>query len=98
MGDEQHTYNVGGIAYCLETGGMLASAWHSGRRPASGSTTAHLDYNACANSNADLPQLPVHHPFVEHKRRWKAEGHVRLDQDKGCRSPLLQLGLQEGRC
>jgi hypothetical protein len=43
-------------------------------------------------------ELPVHSPSPQYQRRWKAEDHVRLDQDQGCRAPLLQLGLQEGRC
>merc|ERR1712000_723780 len=40
-------------------------------------------------------ELPVHLASVEHQRRWQAKGHVRLDQDQGCRPPLLQLGLKK---
>ena len=29
--------------------------------------------------------------------RWQTEGHVRPDENQGCRPPLQQLGLQEGR-
>lgn len=43
-------------------------------------------------------ELPVHSATVEHQRRWKAEDYVRSDPDQGCRTSLLQLGLQEGRC
>lgn len=33
----------------------------------------------------------------KYQRRGETKGHVRLDKNQGCRSSLLQLGLQEGR-
>ena len=43
-------------------------------------------------------ELPVHPSTPQHQRRWKAENHVRFNQDQGCRSSILQFGLQKGRC
>lgn len=43
-------------------------------------------------------ELPVHPPTPQHQCRRQAEDHVRLDKNKGCRTTLLKLGLQKGRC
>lgn len=45
-----------------------------------------------------IVELPVHLASTQHQRRRQAEGRLRPYQDQGCRSPLLQPCLQEGRC
>lgn len=52
----------------------------------------------CSSRVGREVELPVHPSTSQHQRRWQAEDHVRLDQNQGCRSSLLQLGLQESRC
>lgn len=42
-------------------------------------------------------ELPVHPPSPQHQRRWQAKNHVRLNQDQGCRPPILEPGLQKSR-
>ena len=42
-------------------------------------------------------ELSVHPASPQHQRRWQAEDHVRSNQNQGCRSPLLQSRVQEGR-
>jgi hypothetical protein len=59
------------------------------------SLTLFMIYSA---RNRREVKLPVHYSFAQHQRRWQTEDYVRLDQDQGCWSSLLQLGLQEGRC
>lgn len=39
---------------------------------------------------------PVHLASPQYQRRWQAEDYVRLDPNQGCRSKILELGLQEG--
>lgn len=83
------------------------------RRRESQRTETHIKMEAVENSRKNMVltflfnysarirrevELPVHYPFAQHQRRWQAENHVRLDQDQGCWSSLLQLGLQKGRC
>lgn len=45
-----------------------------------------------------IVELPVHPSSAQHQRRRQAEGCLCPYQDQGCRSPLLQPRLQEGRC
>lgn len=40
----------------------------------------------------------VHPSSSQYQCRWKAEDYVRSDQNKGCRSSILQPSLQESRC
>jgi hypothetical protein len=49
---------------------------------------------AVADRRGGLPAYPA---FAEHQRGWEAEDHVRHDLNQGCRAPLLQHRLQEGR-
>ena len=51
-----------------------------------------------SSRNGREEQLPIHPPSPQHKRRWQAESHVRPDEDQGCRTSLLESGVQEGRC
>ena len=58
-------------------------------------TVSNATIHATTNTN---PRSPVHPTSPQYERRWQAEDYVRLDEDQGCRSKILQLGLQEGRC
>ncbi|CAO1949046.1 unnamed protein product [Urochloa humidicola] len=42
-------------------------------------------------------QQAAHPASAQHQRGWQAEDHVRAHLHQGCRPPLLQHRLQEGR-
>ncbi len=72
--------------------------WPSARRRPTGDDHHHDTGEQEFIGERGLTHWEIDLASSEHQRRWQAEGYVRLDQDQGCRSPILQPGLQEGRC
>ena len=58
-------------------------------------SVADFFYSACLGREVELP---VHPSSPQYQCRRQAKDHVRSHQDKGCRTPILQLGVQESRC